>query len=381
MAAKERKETHSTHMKNYSRKDAKALSDQTGRDVGLCVRLRSFAFALGGLATWRETIWLSCMFIFLVTAQSRAGEVSLQFQEPWADVFGGTTLVFHAVVSGDGTDKGIVSWNLSVNQRTVQSGDQPPNGSGIIPVTLSIPEIMPGIVMDGVLTLSYHVTGGSVAATSLARRVWLFSPDPFSGRIQWLKSLDIRLFDPEGGTAPVLEKAGIPFAMLKSVDAISQVDTGMVVVGECTHMDQQRGLADALMRVASAGRPVLCLAPAGGSISLEEHARPELSRGTVRLQSPSSLTFRQSDVITNFDKRLDSVVVKSALDMVSMRDTVQGQFSADGQWPWVEMSFGTGGRIVFCGFGLIDQWDANPAPRYVLNAILDRLAGISSDKE
>jgi hypothetical protein len=355
-------------MKNYPRNGAKAQSE---------VNESGF---LGVLASWRETICLLglAMFLTCTASMSVAGDATLRLQEPWANVFGGTTVVHHAVVSGEGNINGTVSWNLAADHRTLCSGDQTLDATGIAPLVLTIPDIKPGVVMEGLVSVAYRPEGATDASTSLTHRVWMFAPDPFGGRSEWLKSLDIHLFDPIGGTASVFEKAQIPYSPLKSVDAISQVGTGIVIVAEGLDLGKQRGLADALMHVAVSGRQILCLAPSGGSIAFPP---PGKDGGlAVRLQFPVSLSFRQSDVITNLDKRLDTVLVQSALSVVAVRDSAQGQFSANGQWPWVEMG-DEEGRIVFCGFGLIDQWDASPAPRYLFGAILDRLAGSISEKE
>jgi hypothetical protein len=35
-----------------------------------------------------------------------------------------------------------------------------------------------------------------------------------------------------------------------------------------------------------------------------------------------------------------------------------------GGWPWVEIRWSQGSKLVLCGLGLIGQWDVCPAPQY-----------------
>ena len=58
------------------------------------------------------------------------------------------------------------------------------------------------------------------------KKVWIFPRDPFADRSEWLKGLKITLFDPEGKTADVLEKAHVPFKFTKNTSASGRTARG-----------------------------------------------------------------------------------------------------------------------------------------------------------
>ena len=43
-------------------------------------------------------------------------------------------------------------------------------------------------------------------------------------------------------------------------------------------------------------------------------------------------------------------------------------------WPWLELRYpAKKGRLLVCGFGIIRQWEATPAPRYLISELFLRL--------
>ena len=100
----------------------------------------------------------------------------------------------------------------------------------------------------------------------------MFGLNPWHGRTEALKKLDLRLFDPDGTAAPVLDKAGIPFKTLRSTDALSAITNGVVILAEGLSLNERKGLArtaeqavlqrlmDRLRRMTGAFAPVIKLA-------------------------------------------------------------------------------------------------------------------------
>jgi hypothetical protein len=205
--------------------------------------------------------------------------------------------------------------------------------------------------------------------------LWIFPRDPFADRSEWLKSLKITLFDPEGKTAEVLEKIRVPFTFTKNTSALDELSEGLLVIGEGTAWKDYRSLGETMVKAAARGVPVLCLAPGEGTLVLP---------GTegADLPAPESLTLRQEDIITELDKRLDATawppagkIAASRLAIKSDRDQVVAEVSqAARAWPWLEMRYpAPKGRLLICGFGIIRQWEATPAARYLLSELFVRL--------
>ena len=99
-----------------------------------------------------------------------------------------------------------------------------------------------------------------------------------------------------------------------------------------------------------------------------------------RLPALESLDLRRTNVIADFDKRIDFLdwrakrsVVNSTLKISGKDNAVSVDVSEESSgWPWIEINFPSGGRLIVCGFGMIDQWEFSPAPRSLLWHILAR---------
>jgi hypothetical protein len=103
------------------------------------------------------------------------------------------------------------------------------------------------------------------------------------------------------------------------------------------------------------------------------------------------MTFSDRGIIAKLDKRLDAsawppdgAVTTSALQFKSMEGglVLLEVTKEDDGWPWVDMRFdpsrgatagGAHGRLVICGFGLIEKWNAGPAPRFLVARLLEYL--------
>ncbi|MBW3596263.1 MAG: hypothetical protein KY475_03195, partial [Planctomycetes bacterium] len=204
------------------------------------------------------------------------------------------------------------------------------------------------------------------------RAVWLFSRDPFVNRREWLKDLKIALYDPEGATQKVFDEAEIPYNAPRTTAALGEVEDGVAIIGEGVSFGSRRGLAETLANLAARGVPVICLAPADGEIPFPGGEEQPLAE---------SVELRRSDVIKEFDKRLDAdhwppagQVVKSGLTVAGRRGGVTLEVGDSPiAWPWLRASYAGGKQEIICGFGVIEAWDAAPTPRFLLAEILKQL--------
>jgi hypothetical protein len=199
--------------------------------------------------------------------------------------------------------------------------------------------------------------------------VWIFPRDPFAGRTRWLKSLEIRLFDPKGTTRDAFNALSIPMQEIHNLTALAQVESGVVIIGEDVSWRDHRALGDILPLVAAKGVPVLCLAPADGAFVLP---------GTRDAEAPAprSISLCREDLIARYDKRLDAAawnsrgeLIARRMDITSDRGLVTVEFAAgETGWPWLELEYSSQGKWIVCGFGVIAHWDASPNARFFLAA-------------
>lgn len=302
-------------------------------------------------------------------------------QEPWSNVFGGKEAVLHATVTSAEPFDGRVAWQFAADGRTLGRGEgvvkAGPATPGTLEVRLSVPPVKPGVIMQTTLSVSAVPAGTDKAMATLDRTLWVFPDSPFTDRAEWLKKLNIRLFDPSGATARILTDAGVPFVETRNVDALAAAEDGVLIVGEGVSFKEYRGLAESLIKAAAAGRPVLCLAPDSGDMVLPVS-------GDLAVPQPSNLAFCRQDIITQLDKRLDADGWKtggkstaSGLRLRGERGPVVAEVGKEAEsWPWMEMKFGRkNGRLVVCGFGIVGAWAESPTPRFFLAKVLEHVSG------
>src|SRR5262249_19204365 len=135
------------------------------------------------------------------------------------------------------------------------------------------------------------------------------------------------------------------------------------------------------IKAAARGRPVLCLAPARGTLPLPGADNPGLP-------VPERMSLHRAEIITRLDQRLDartwspaSKNVVSALALKALEGTVKAEVTDGSEgWPWLEMRYAKRGGLVICGLGIMRDWDAGPTPRYFFARVLERLAPSLQDK-
>jgi hypothetical protein len=300
-------------------------------------------------------------------------------RERWSNVFGGKKVELRYNVKSAKAWKGSASWSLAAeNDRTLASGEVEVNADADKPDELSIkveiPEVKPGVVLKTRLRVQLLATGVAKPVATHTRPLWVFADDPFADRKEWLKGLKIALFDPEKTTAEPLKKLDVPFDEINGVPALKEVKEGMLLVGAGVSFKDYPDLAEALIKAAANGLPVLCLAPAGGTLPTPGSALKE--------PRPRAVAWRRVDHITALDARLDALewpegkVVASTLTLKAENDVVVAEAgTGDDGWTWLDAEYPTKkGRLIVCGFGLIGKaWDASPTPRYLFARLLEVL--------
>jgi hypothetical protein len=238
-------------------------------------------------------------------------------------------------------------------------------GAASASVTCKFPPLKETVV----LPLRFRAALEKSAAVA-EKQIWVFPRSPWIRRRDAEARPKITLFDPEETIGKYLTEGEVAFEAITNLATLGERRESLVLVGEGVDFREYPGLASALWRAAAAGNRVVCLAPAGGSLPFaEEPVEPR----------PSSFSLRRADVIADFDARFDGRLWADSDGLPKTRFTPRGEGNVPslevtddaGAWPWLEVRFAsTGGKLVVCGFGLIEGWDASPTPRYLLAQLL-----------
>lgn len=303
--------------------------------------------------------------------------VKIEPVERWSGVFAESKVTFHYAIGADEPLQGVAGWRFSINRRTVSRGEATvkakPGKPAEVVIPLEIPPVKEGVIVGATLEVT---VSGQGAEAEHARPLWIFPRDPFVDRSRWLKDLKITLFDPKGKTAELFEKAKIPFKFTRNMASLDGLGEGLIVIGEGISLKDHRGLGKTILDAAASGVPVLCLAPVDGRLPMPGATLPKQPQ-------PRRVSFRRQDVIRELDKRIDSVawppdgrLIASRFAMAADRDWVVAEATSTGEgWPWIEVQYAQErGKLLLCGFDIVRQWDAGPAPRFLLARLFERLA-------
>ena len=297
--------------------------------------------------------------------------------EGWSAFFSGDQVKLRYRLQSSETMKGRLAWSHSAQRRPIARGERAVTVDETKPteveIPLQLPEVRDGVVFDTDLTVQLLDSRGEVVAEH-QRVVRLFPRDPFSDRHEWLEELKIVLYDPPGQTADVFDDAEVPYKTARSLSNLEETSEGIVVIGEGVSLADHANLPEVMTKVAASGVPVFCLAPADGRLAFpgSEAEQP----------TAASVSLRRGDVITELDKRLDAEawppdgeLTVTGLEMTSFRGRVLLSVAESPQlWPWFEVTYPDGGRMIVCGFGIIRCWQAGPTPRYLLASVLEQLS-------
>jgi hypothetical protein len=337
----------------------------------------------------RKRRWLLTVGVVLATgtlgpvmiaplARGADDKPAIDPQEKWSNVFGGRPVEFHFAVKAPKAFVGRAEWHLTIADLRKVAGDKKeikaqPDQPAKLEIRLPVPPVKEGVIQAAKLQVALFADGKEKPDAVLVKPLWIFPENPFTDRSRWLKDLKIVLFDPEKKTAEVFKQTNIPFEERTNVAALGEIKNGTLIVGEGISFKQFPDLPEALTRAASGGVVVLCLVPAEGTLTIPG-IDPEAP-------APASLVWKRQTVIQEFDHRLDAQAwsggepVGSSIAVQAREGRVVGVVSRNAAgWPWLEARFAPSkGKLVICGFGLIERWQASPTPRFLLARVLETL--------
>ena len=339
-------------------------------------------------ASWLATAVAACGLIAGGATPGQSGQqeaVRIHPGEAWSTVFGNSQQKLAYRVEAQREVAGRLTWSLGSQGRTLARGETPFRASPGHParpeLTLRVPPVKDGVILGLELVASVFAEGGRDALATHRRPIRVFPESPFADRPEWLKQLEITLFDPPGKTSSVFNRMKVPHKSAVRVPALEGIGRGLVVVGEGVSLDEHRSLPETLLGLAARGVPVVWLAPSEGGFTFPgtEGSRPP---------APQRIALRGRDAIADLDKRLDADawppdgrVAAVHIELTGRPGRVLARVApGDGGWPWLELRYpgqgpghgpGHGAALVLCGFAVIERWDSSPTPRFLLARLFE----------
>ena len=311
----------------------------------------------------------------VLTADDDVGKpVEITYREQITNFWGEREVKLHLVVSAQEAFAGELDWSLLAAGRTLirrtSEIEVAAGGKAEVEVRCTLPPVKDGVIYPIELRAWAGVMDKEPAA-ELRVRFHLYGTNPFADQQEWLRSLKCQVFDPEHKTAEAFENLEIPFERITNLATIEDLRGGVLIIGEDVAWEDYGKLGPTLLSAAARGVNVLCLSGANAEFPL-----PTAKRGEPT--TAQQLSFRQTDVLRDLDKRLSMhwtgkhAAVSQSLELVAENNQVlvRSAVAPEFGWPWMEVRFpqqaGKTSALVWCGLGLIRSWEESPTPRYVL---------------
>jgi hypothetical protein len=311
-------------------------------------------------------------FFVVASGQSQDGRtVSLQAVGEESLYFSERTLKLPFLITAPADWRGQAAWALTVNNRVVDRGSraiQTAANQTTLVINLRTPELSKPILLSGELSIAL-TENNDLQIVKLVKTVYLVGPNLLDGRGEWVKRLNLAVFDPRQHTAPRLREMGFIYRSLANSEEIGSLEHGILIVGENTSFRAYPNLAEYLFAAAARGIGVVCLAPVDGTWQLPDRTAGDGVSGAA------SIELNGKDVLAEFDKRLPgNVPIAKHFALCAKQDAVVLSVDEHVGWEWCDIRYDKRpGRLLLCGFGLISSWEGNPGPRLFLLRILENL--------
>ena len=310
-----------------------------------------------------------------------AVKVLLTRMAPWTTVFAEEEVKIQLTSAVEPPVKGRLMWSLSTSEQlSLFKGEIPADRNELLEFSLKLPSVKPGVVFSTQLTAHLYIQGEREPSASYEAPIHIYPRDPFHDRKGTLKKLAIKLYDPPGNTTKVLAAAEFPCERITNVAVVGDLSEGILLIGEGVSFRDDRSLPEFLVRAATRGVPVLCLAPSAGEFELLQAGDKSAVIG---------LSLQKNSFIRHLDKRFDDghwlgqpVVARHSMNIGGRGASIATDFAVgnDG-WRWLEMQFvkKTGDnntaveptKLIVMSLPVIENWEAGPTPRFLFSRLVD----------
>lgn len=265
----------------------------------------------------------------------------------------------------------LVWFRVAKDQRTLYSGTARVGADHCLALPVTLPGMKPGVS----LALQVELREGTEHGRALRgpETLWAMAAQPCEPGHNPAAPRRVWLYDHENRTEAALRSISLSFETLRRIEELDSLTNAVVVVGEDTSLDGERGLWEALMSATAKGNRILLLAPADGYLHPPANWRrliageaEEVLRHPIRGSAPYKLDLT--------DWPPDRAALRMRFHLVGMRDEAVFAASEDSGSAAVGWNYGpAGGQFLACGLGVVAKWEQTPAARWLLVEMLEKL--------
>ena len=256
-----------------------------------------------------------------------------------------------------------LEFRVAKDHRTLSSGTVVVKETGVVTLPVALPDVKPGIAMQLDLSLSKPVDGASGSLAS--GKIWAFSELPFAGGADPAGTRRLYLYDPVGKTAEALETIKLRIQCVDDFSALESITNAFIVIHEGFSADSVWDFDERLANLVRRGNRVLLIAPSEGAFAIPEGLDACWSGSAAQgLRRPKGISG------TDYDLDLSGMDGCRFRLGCSREAVVLEVDAAKGHEGVIWTDSKTGGKVLFCGLGLISNWGQTPAARWLLAEIL-----------
>jgi len=264
-----------------------------------------------------------------------------------------------------------VWYSINKDSRTITRGTARVESDGSVALSVSLPELKPGVAMRFDLEIR---AGSDQGPRVKGATLWALSEKPRVSGFKPAGERQLLLYDPAGNTEKAFQSIGLACESAGRLETLVDATNAVIVVGEGVSLESERALGDVLIAAVLRGNRVLLLAPTDGVVKPPEGGPRRLLAGAAvavlggeRKAGSPTLDFGLYSPTNSLNKaffRLGSDESGGTTITVNLES---GEQSVG--WDYVQKT----GRFRACGLGLVEQWDKKPSMRWFLMEMIEEL--------
>ena len=321
--------------------------------------------------------------LLLLVIGNIAKALPLQVTAETNALFAGRESPYTVTVSANPYSSVTLFWELEAKGRLLGRGEKVLHFDDRDTITTQLPIQTPpvkrGLHIGATLTIAGVNDEMPQPHTLHHRDLFLYGPEPLSSQYEKYRAMEIKLFDPSGTTAAMLDAAGIPYQQVDGAALAHTASNALIVIGVGVGLEKHGDSGDWLHALASSGRRIVMLEPSAGTLIFSPAAADSLRQiSGIRLGDAAHLPF--ADLLTG-QMRAHTSSQLTLQEHRGLAMVAVGQ-GTDARWSWFALDYGhNGGLLALCMWPLAEDFIDHPEQHLALGHLLAFIHGTQATTE